>query len=174
MTLASLLAIDRNPIRAYEHISAKSNFFQSYILGFRPMEEAKGDHSMLQSMKTVMRIVHHHGFSFDRGEYTGYYNDALSWNIYRAYLVLAVVIGLVTLWKTWDKPVLNQMLAVTCITAVLPMFAADYTLMVLVIPMGFFLIYLLQEVAEGRAPMTMGGCWCSCCRSRGPLRRSHL
>jgi hypothetical protein len=156
VTMASLLAIDPNPVRAYRHISAKSNFFHDYILGFRPMEEMKGDHSLLQSLKTIARIIHNRGFHFSRAEYLGYYNDPLGWKLYIAALSLAVLIGLVTLWRVWNKPVLNQMFALACITTVLPMVTADYTLSVLLVPMGFFLLFLLEDAAEGKAPISLG------------------
>ncbi len=39
VTLASLLAIDRNPLRAYQQISGNSTFFRDYIVAFRPIDE---------------------------------------------------------------------------------------------------------------------------------------
>lgn len=156
VTLASLLVIDPNPLRAYRHISSKSNFFHDYILGFRPAEEMKGDHSLLQTLKTITRVIHNHGFHFAKSEYLGYYNDPLGWKLYVAALALACLIGGITLWRVWDKPVLNQIFALACITTVLPLVAADYTLSVLLIPMGFFLIFLLEDVAEGRTKMSLG------------------
>jgi hypothetical protein len=155
VTLGSLLVIDPNPLRAYRHISAKSNFFHQYILGFRPAEEMKGDHSLLQTLKTITRVIHNHGFHFAPSEYLGYYNDRLGWKLYIAALVLACLIGLITLWRVWNKPVLNQMFAIACLTTVLPLVAVDYTLSVLLIPMGFFAIFLLEDVAEGHVRMSL-------------------
>ena len=53
-------------------------------------------------------------------------------------------------------PVLNQIFALACVTTVLPSVSGDYTLSLLLIPMGFFLIFLLQDVAVGRVPMSLG------------------
>lgn len=156
VTLASLLAIDRNPLRAYRHISAKSNFFDDYILTFRNMDEMKLDHSLLQSLKTLSRVVRNHGLHFGRAEYLGYHSNHLAWKLYGVCLLAAGVVAVVTLRQVWNKPVLNQMFAIACITTSLPMIAADYTLTVLLIPMGFFVIFLLEDVAEGNARMSLG------------------
>jgi len=83
-------------------------------------------------------------------------NDPLAWKLYEVYLPLAVLIGVLVLWRVWNKPVLNQVFALACITMVLPFVAADYTLVLLLVPMGFFLIFLLEDVAPGKTPMSMG------------------
>lgn len=155
VTLASLLTIDRNPLRAWRFIAGKSNFFQDYVVAFRPFDEMKGDHSLFQSMKTIARIVRNHGFHFAPMEYHWWQNDPLAWTLYKFYLPLAALIALVVLWRVWNKPVLNQVFALSCVTMVLPFVAGDYTLILLLVPMGFFLIFLLEDVAPGRTPMSM-------------------
>ncbi len=160
VTLASLLVIDRNPLRAYRHISAKSDFFANYIVAFRPMEEMKGDHSLFQSMKTIARVVRNHGFHFSYKEYWMSPNDPLAWTLYKVYLPVAALIALLTLWRVWSKPVLNQVFALASVTMILPFVAGDYTLILLLIPMGFFLIFLLEDAAPGRTPISMGKLLC--------------
>jgi len=160
VTLASLLVIDRNPLRAWRHITGKNSFFADYVVSFRPMEEMKGDHSLFQSMKTIARVVRNHGLHFSYKEYWMQPNDPLAWTLYKVYLLLAALIALAVLWRAWNKPVLNQIFALTCITMVLPFVAADYTLILLLVPMGFFLIFLLEDVALGKAPMSMGKILC--------------
>jgi hypothetical protein len=160
VTLASLLVIDRNPLRAYRNITGKSAFFTDYVVSFRPMGEMLGDHSLFQSMKTIARVVRNHGLNFSYQEYGMHPNDPLAWKLYMAYLPLAAVIGLVVLWRVWNKPVLNQVFALTCITLVLPMVSSDYTLILLLVPMGFFLIFLIEDVASGKTPMSMGKILC--------------
>jgi hypothetical protein len=152
VTMASLLVIDRNPLRAYRRLDVKSDFFRNYVVAFRPITE---DHSLFQSMKMIAHVVRDQGrfLEMERGVQL---NDPIAWKLYRIYLLLAAVIGLVTLWRVWNKPVLNQVFALACVTTVLPMVSGDYTLSVLLIPMGFFLIFLLQDVAAGRAPMSRG------------------
>ena len=59
VTLASLLAVDRNPLRAYRHIAGADTFFRDYVVGFRLIT---GDHSLFQTMKMIGHIVR------DRGE----------------------------------------------------------------------------------------------------------
>jgi len=56
--------------------------------------------------------------------------------------------------------VLNQVFALASITLVLPFVAGDYTLILLLVPMGFFLIFLLEDVAQGRTPMSMAKVLC--------------
>lgn len=152
VTLASLLIIDRNPLKAYHHIAGKDRFFVDYVVGFRPIP---GDHSLFQTMKMIGHTIRDQG-QFIAIETRVQPNDPLAWKLYPIYLALAAVIGLVTLWKVWNKPVLNQIFALACVTTVLPAVCGDYTLSVLMIPMGFFLIFLLQDVAVGRTPMSTG------------------
>jgi hypothetical protein len=160
VTLGSLMAIDRNPLRAYRRIAGdgagKSEFFAKYIVSFRPMNEMMGDHSLVQTMKTIARVVRNHGLDLPLTEYAVRANDPLARKLYEAYLPVAALIGLGTLWMVWSKPVLNQIFALACVTTVLPLIAGDYTLSVLLVPMGFFLIFLLEDVAEGRTPLSMG------------------
>jgi len=156
VTLASLLAIDRNPLRAWRFITGKSIFFQDYIVAFRPFGEMTGDHSLFQSIKTIARVVRNHGFSFPPIESTVQSNHPLAWKLYEAYLPLAAIIALVVLWRAWNKPVLNQIFALSCVTMVLPLVAGDYTLILLLVPMGFFLIFLLEDVASGKTLLSMG------------------
>lgn len=161
VTLASLLVIDRNPLHAWRHISGKNTFFQFYVVAFRPMGEMTGDHSLFQSMKTIARVVRYHGFHFPAKEYIApQINDPLAWTLYKVYLPLAALIALVTLWRVWNKPVLNQVFALASITLVLPFVAGDYSLILLLVPMGFFLIFLLEDVAQGRTPMSMAKVLC--------------
>ena len=155
VTLASLLIIDRNPLRAWRQISGKNTFFTDYVVAFRPMGEMTADHSLFQSMKTIARVVRNHGLNFSNPEYGMHPNDPLAWKLYMAYLPLAALIALVVLWRVWNKPVLNQVFALACVTLVLPMVSADYTLILLLVPMGFFLIFLLEDVARGKTPMSM-------------------
>jgi len=120
------------------------------------MEEMKGDHSLLQSIKTIARIFRNHGFHFASREFGLQRNDPLAWKLYELYLPLAVLIGAVTVWCVWNKPVLNQIFALACITMTLPMVAGDYTLILLLVPMGFFAVFLLQDVATEKTQLSLG------------------
>jgi Glycosyltransferase family 87 len=155
VTVGSLMYFNPNPIRGYRAISEKTNFFNDYIVSFRPMEEMMVDHSLLQTIKTIARVVRNHGLHFAKSEFWHHPNDPLAWKLYHAYLPVMGLIGVAVLWLTWNKPVLNQVFALTCVTTVLPFIAADYTLLALLIPMAFFLIYLLQDVATDRVHMPL-------------------
>jgi hypothetical protein len=156
VTLGSLLLINPNPLSAYRYISGTSNFYRDYVVSFRPVAESEADHSLLQSIKMISRIVRFHGLHFSSYETLMLQPDhPLAVKLYHAYLPLAAAIGLFVLWKVWNKPVLNQIFAVACVTTVLPMIAADYTLNILLIPMGFFLIFLLEDVALGKVELSL-------------------
>jgi hypothetical protein len=178
VTLASLLTIDLNPLRAWRSITGKDTFFQDYVVSFRPFDEMKGDHSLLQTIKTMVRVVRNRGLNFAPREYHLWPNDPLAWTLYKIYLPLAALIALVVLWRTWNKPVLNQIFALVAVTLVLPFVAGDYTLILLLVPMGFFLIFLLEDVAPGRTPMSMANMlWfllpCAWIVATEPILRLH-
>jgi hypothetical protein len=155
LTLASLMYFDPNPIHGYKAMSQKTTFFEDYIVALRPMDEMAVDHSLFQTMKTIARAVRNHGVHFGRDEFRHHANDPLAWKLYHAYLPIMAVLAVVVLWKIWEKPILNQMFALACVTTVLPFIAADYTLLVLLIPMAFFLIFLLQDAATGRVSLSL-------------------
>jgi hypothetical protein len=119
-----------------------------------------GDHSLFQSIKTIARVVLNHGFNFPPIEYSVQANHPLAWTLYKLYLPLAAIIGVVVLFCVWNKPILNQIFALCCVTLVLPLVAGDYTLILLLIPMGFFLVFLLQDVAPGKSPMSTAQILC--------------
>ena len=157
VTLAALLAIDRNPVRAYRETQAPSGFYGNYIAAFRALNEIWGDHSLFQSVKTLSRVVSHRSFHLPAYEFSSYrLNDPYAGRLYVGYLVVATVGGLLLLWKLWDSPVLNQMFGVACASMVMPAVSGDYTLTTVLIPMGFLLIFLLQDVAAGRVPLSLG------------------
>lgn len=153
-TLASLLMLNRNPIAAFHPIRGQNTFFTNYVVAMRPMAEMMGDHSLLQTMKTLARVVRNHGLQFPRSEFLMHPNDPLAWKLYHAYLVIGPIIALLVLWKVWNKPVLNQMFAVAIVSTLLPLLSGDYTLTILLIPMGFFLILLMEDVATGRISLS--------------------
>ena len=155
-TLLSLLAIDRNPLRAYQRISGKSTFFDDYVASYRPILEMEGDHSLLQTMKTIARVVRNHGLHFSDWEYHLHSNNPGALKLYHAYLPLAALIGLGVLWQVWHRPLLNQIFALAVITLTLPTVSGDYTLSLLLVPLGFFAIFLGEDVATGNTPFSLG------------------
>jgi hypothetical protein len=149
--LGSLLAINPNPMQAYRMITGKGDFFGLYVVAMRPLNEMIGDHSLLQSMKTLARFVRDRTVHLPNWEFIySYPNDPLARTLYHVYLPIGILIGLVSVWRVWNKPMLNQIFTLCAILTVLPMVTADYTLTILLIPAGFFLIFLLDEVATGR------------------------
>jgi hypothetical protein len=157
VTLGSLLTIDHNPLRAYYSTTGQGDFMETYIAAFRPMGEMEGDHSIFQTIKTIARVIRNHGFNLPEREFKLVQaNDPLARKLLAVYLALAVVAGLLMLWKVWKMPTLNQFFTVACVCTVFPLVAADYTLNVLLIPMGFFLIFLVQDGSSGAVRISLG------------------
>jgi len=157
VTLAALLVIDRNPVRAYRKTQAPSGFYGGYIAAFRRLNEIWQDHSLFQSVKTLSRVVSHRSFHLPAYEFSvNRLNDPYAGRLYVGYMVVAAVGGLLLLWKLWDSPVLNQIFGVTCASMVMPAVSGDYTLTMVLIPMGFLLIFLLQDVATGKVSLSLG------------------
>jgi hypothetical protein len=53
-------------------------------------------------------------------------------------------------------PFLNQVFALSICLTLCTLIAADYTMTILYVSMGFFLLFLLREVCSGRAELSLG------------------
>lgn len=181
-TLGSLLIVNPNPLAAYRWINSggggKSFFFTHYIVAFRPLEEMMGEHSLLQAMKSIARVVRNHGLSFGSWDYGMHPSDPTAIRLYHACLPITAVILLLVLLAVWSKPVLNQVFAIAVTSTALPLVSGDYTLTILLIPMAFFLILLMEDIPAGRARLTLRQMlWvllpCACAISVVPLGVLH-
>lgn len=154
VTLCSLMVFSFNPVTAFRILATPpagvppGTFFDMYIASFRPMDEMMLDHSLFQTIKTTARVVRDGTIWLPHDEFRLHAADPLALKLYHAYVVIAAILGLVVVVRCWKLPVINQVFAVANVMTLLPLISGDYTLTVLLIPMGFFLIYLLQDVAQ--------------------------
>jgi hypothetical protein len=83
-------------------------------------------------------------------------NNPLARLLYYVDLCVSAVLALYVVEKVWSMPVLNQVFALACVTTLLPPVTGDYTLTILLVPMALGLVFLLQDAAEGRTPVSVG------------------
>jgi hypothetical protein len=156
ITLGSLLVFDHNPLHAWHVIHGGSNFFSNYILCFRALQETMTDHSILETMKTLVRVVLNHGTSFGYKEnLMSAPNNPVARLLYYADLYVSAALVLCVVKKVWNMPVLNQVFTLACVTTLLPPVTGDYTLTILLVPMAYGLVFLLQDVAEASVPVSL-------------------
>ena len=177
-TVASLLVLNPNPFVAYHQLAGEKTFFPKYIAAFRPMDEMMLEHSVLQTLKTLVRTLRNRGLHFSHAEYQLHSSHPVALEIYHFYLLLGAAIGILVLWRMWNKPMLNQIFAIATVTTTLPLVAGDYTLVVLLIPMALFAIMLLQDVSSGRVPLSLPRMLrilvpCACVMATVPLGVLH-
>lgn len=156
-TLASLLAFDRNPLRAWHSMHGHDTFFTNYVLTFRALTETETGHSVLESMKTIVRIILNHGINFgDKENKMSLPDLPLAHTLYHLDLAVTIPLGLYVLARVWKMPVLNQAFAIACVILLFPFVANDYTLTTLLVPMAGLLIFLLEDAATGNVRLSTG------------------
>ena len=140
-----------NPIRGAARIRGESTvFFQTYILGLRDVEEVVGDHSLFETAKSATRVIDARGFHLPKKDYNSRVTHRRGYVLLALYLPLAGACLLSVLWKIRAMPFLNQVFSLSISLTLLPLIAGDYTMTILYLPMAFFLLFLLRDVATGR------------------------
>ncbi len=144
-----------NPERGIARTSASStNFFASYIVGFRSVRQVSEDHSLFQTSKSVARVVKARGFHLPVKDYMIQTSTRAGYILLVVYVPSVGAFLLLTLWMIRRKPLLTQVFTLSICLTLFPLLAADYTLTILYIPMAFFLLFLLRDVAAGRAEIS--------------------
>jgi len=139
-----------NPIYGAARIRGNSDFFSDYIVGFRDVNEVATDHSLFQTSKSIVRIVKAGSFRLPEKNY------GLQRSVRAGYILLAIYIPFAGFFLIWivrtlrKKPFLNQIFSLSICLTLLPLIAGDYTLTILYMPMGLFLLFLLRQVSTGR------------------------
>jgi hypothetical protein len=145
-----------NPKEGLSRISNSSSspFFGDYIVGFQGVAEASYDHSLFQASKSVARVVRARGARLPAEDYASQKYLRVGYVLLAVYIpVAALFLGLV-LWRVRKKPFLTQMFALSICLTLVPLIAGEYTLTILYVPMGLFLLFLLREVVSGRVYMS--------------------
>jgi hypothetical protein len=143
-----------SPLRGAARIQGGGTlFFDDYIVGLRSVDEAALDHSAFEAAKSASRVIHAHGFRLPDREYHHRNATRTGHILLKIYIPLVAGVVLWILWCLRRKPFLNQIFALSICLTVFPFIAADYTLTILYLPMGLFLLFLLREVATGQTPI---------------------
>jgi hypothetical protein len=146
-----------NPAAGLARISENSDsFFKMYIVGLRPLREAAEDHSLFQTSKSVVRVMQAHGFDLPPQNYDLQSSVPAAYTLLYFYTPFAALALLGTLWRIWRQPFLTQVFSLAICLTLLPYMAIDYTMTILYLPMGLFLLFLLRDVASGRATISQG------------------
>jgi hypothetical protein len=141
-----------NPSLGARRISGSSDsFFANYIVGFRDVQEVVGDHSLFQTSKSVARVVKARSFQLPQRDYGYQPSLPIGYTLFKIYLPLAAICTIWVVYRIRKKPFLNQVFSLSICLTLFPLLAGDYTLTILYLPMGLFLLFLLREVAPGRA-----------------------
>lgn len=145
-----------NPVGGVARIRGSGEaFFDGYIVGFRDLREAAQDHSLFETSKSIYRVVKARSFQHFRPQD---YEKQVS--VHAGYILLAIYIvsaAFSVLWVVWrirNQPFLNQIFSLSICLTLFPLIAGDYTLTILYLPMGLFLLFLLRDVATGRAVLS--------------------
>lgn len=143
-----------NPRQGVDRIHGGSaEFFADYIVGFRDVREIVEDQSLFQTSKSIARVVKARSFQLPLENY----NQQSSLRI--GYILLAIYVPFAAIFVSWivfrirKRPFLNQVFSLTICLTILPLMAGDYTLTILYIPMGLFLLFLLRDVSTGRVSL---------------------
>jgi len=135
--LLALAWIGPTVLDAYHSLAAdKQIFFQNFLLKYHP-NAIHFDHSLFSCLKQAIRLLL--GWTSE---------EAMAARLTLAYLIyvpLAGIFAALCLWLFRNKPVLNQLFAVTVIVLVVPPLSYDYTLIELYIVWGAFVIHLLND-----------------------------
>jgi Glycosyltransferase family 87 len=144
-----------NPQRGAERIRGGSDiFFANYIVGFRAVTEMVGDHSLFQTSKSIVRVMKARGFNLPEKDYEYQPSLRAGYILLAMYLPAAALSVAWVLWKIRKKPFLTQIFAMSICLTLFTLLAADYTMTILYIPMGLFLLFLVRDVATGRVPFS--------------------
>jgi hypothetical protein len=166
VTIASLVALGPNPIKAFREMSpAVAVYAHDYIGKYLPYDESRFYHSLLDGMKSATRTVepflsHPENTSFDikklaippaNSEQEIKSRDESVPRIIIILYPLVALIGIGTLLIAfYNMPLLNQVTALCVAVTLFPMTSADYTLLHLYLPFAAFLVFLTRDVATGK------------------------
>jgi hypothetical protein len=127
-----------------------SIFFAKYIVGFRDVHEMTSDHSLLQTSKLATRVIKARGFHLPEEDYRPRASLRAGYILLAIYLPCVFLFLVWVFWRIWNMPFLNRIFALSICLTLCTLIAADYTMTILYVPMGFFLLFLLREVSTAR------------------------
>ena len=162
--LSALIALGPNPVKAYRDLTSGVNYYsETYINTLMPPQESRFAHSMLDGMKSAAMVAKAGSFRprvalgvIDqlRARPGGWPAVRILVRIY-PFVVISGVLLLV--WVFHDKPLLNQLTALGVTVTLFPPSAGDYSLLQLYVPFGAFVVFLVRDVATGKAKFAYSG-----------------
>jgi hypothetical protein len=151
-TLSLALLGHGNPSLGARRIGGSSDyFFANYVVGFRDVQEVVADHSLFQTFKSVARVVQAGSFHLPQRDYEYQPSLRIGYILFKIYVPLAAICTIWVVYRIRNKPFLNQLFSLSICLTLFPLLGGDYTLTILYLPMGLFLLFLLREVAPGHA-----------------------
>ena len=161
--LGALIFLGPNPWKAYQDLKpGVAIYTERYITNLAPVEEARFEHSLLDGMKSAALTVKMGGIHpNDAIQTVGMLRSpAGGWRQARVLARLYPFVicgGLALLFVVFRKqPLLNQLTALGAAVTLFPPSSGDYTLLHLYVPFGALLVFLVREVATGKATMRRG------------------
>lgn len=166
LILIALVCLGGNPVRTYGEMKPGVNeYLADYVRSVRPSLEERVYHSLLDGAKMVMVVREAHSVAPLQVEATDERLSAIEggWTKLRradtVYVPCVVVLVLALVPVFWSKPVLNQVTALSVLVALIPLAAAEYTLLHVYVAAGAFFVFLAREVSRGTASVSRRGAW---------------
>lgn len=157
LVLVALIGLGPNPVRAYRNLTVGVNvYLEHYVDHFLRPTEARFNHSLLDGIKSldvVKRADSLHPKAVEQRQRELEASGASSMRAARLYVPVVSAALLILCGVFYSKPVLNQMIAACAAVALLPLSAAEYTLLYLYVPAGYFLVFLARDVRSGRVQL---------------------
>jgi hypothetical protein len=161
--LAALTYLGPNPWKVYQELKPGISRYEArYVQNLAPVEEMRFDHSLLDGMKSAAMTVDLRGFRPSAGidEVARLRSEPGGWHVVhrlaRIYPLVAIAGFGLLLAVFYKKPMLNQMTALVAATTIFPLSSGEYTLLQMYVPFGALVVFLVREVATGRASLRFG------------------
>jgi hypothetical protein len=159
LVLTALTVMGPNPLKAYRDLNATSVYVNDYIANFRPFEEERMHHSLLDGMKSAVLIRETGGIRPRKAEgvlkklSTQPGGVPVIRTLVRIYPLVAITgLGLMVA-VFYEMPMLNQLIAAGVAITLFPPQGNEYTLLSLYVPFGAFVVFLTRDVAAGRVSL---------------------
>lgn len=163
VTLAALIALGPNPVKAYQDLKpGLERYTATYITNLGYVDQIRFQHSLLDGMKSAALIIEAKSIDPERinQEVDRVRFEPGGWHVahslVRVYPFIAVASLLALLAVFYRLPMLNQLTALAVAINLFPVAAPDYTLLHLLVPFGALVVFLVREVATGKADFSNG------------------
>lgn len=146
-TIVSLWITGPTILQAFRGVEIGAEYLRrAEILEFRP-DVIGFDHSLFAFVKWIALCIFH----------TVPGTNAALPKFYIGYAAAALLgFGLVYFFRLRHMPILNQVLALSALSVLLPFVSYEYTLIHLIVPFIFLILFLIRDVAAGNVSLQKG------------------